>query len=92
MITCFYVCDFNTFNNVVCQFDSTRHSKYMKVVELVVMKIMGFVKNERTFNNLTFTKIRLHNMLCENFELLVCLYVQPIYIAETFIYEKKTSY
>jgi hypothetical protein len=28
-----YVCDFDSFNNVVCQFDSTRHSKYMKVVE-----------------------------------------------------------
>ncbi len=75
-----------------CQFDSTRHSKYMRVVELVVMKIMGFVKNERTFNNLTFTKTRLRNKLCEHFELLVCHYVQPLYIAKTFFYENKASY
>ncbi len=31
-------------------------NKFMKVVELVVMQIMGIVEGEKTFNNLTFMK------------------------------------
>jgi hypothetical protein len=33
--------------------------EFMKLVELVVVQIMGFVEDERTFSTLTFTKIRL---------------------------------
>jgi hypothetical protein len=31
-------------------------NKFMKVVELVVVQIMGTVEDEKTFNNLTFMK------------------------------------
>jgi hypothetical protein len=37
----------------------------MKVVELVVAQIMGFVKDERNFSTLTFMKTRFQNKLFE---------------------------
>jgi hypothetical protein len=76
----------------VCQFDSTRHSKDMKVVELVVMKIMGFVKNERTFNSLTFTKISFTISHVNISNYLFAFMFNKFTLTKTFFYENKASY
>ncbi len=58
----------------------------MKVVELIVVQIMGFVKDERTFSTLTFMKTRLWHRLCEHLDLLVRMFAQPFHIVNTFPY------
>jgi hypothetical protein len=42
---------------------STYLNDFMKVVELVVAQIIGFVKDERTFSTLIFMKTRFQNKL-----------------------------
>jgi hypothetical protein len=53
----------------------------MKVIELIVVQIMGFVK---TFSTLTFMKTRLRNRLCEYLDLVVRMIAQPFYIVDIF--------
>jgi hypothetical protein len=43
---------------------STYANEFMKVIKLVVIQIMGFVEDERTYLTLTFMKRRFHNRLC----------------------------
>jgi hypothetical protein len=35
--------------------------EYMKVIEIVMVQVLGLVKDERTFKNLAFMKSKLHN-------------------------------
>ncbi len=42
-------------------------NKFMKVVELVVVQIMGIVEDEKAFNNLDENKF--YNKLCKNLDL-----------------------
>jgi hypothetical protein len=44
-------------------------SEYMNVVEIVVLQVLGLIADERTFNNLTFLKSKLHNQLTTHFNL-----------------------
>jgi hypothetical protein len=62
-------------------------SKFMKVVELVEVQIMGFVKDEKTFSTLTSMETRLCNQLYEHLDLVVCMFAQPFYIVGTFPYD-----
>jgi hypothetical protein len=61
-------------------------SKFMKVAKLVMVQIMGFVKNARTFSTLTFMKTRLQNKLYEDRDLVVCMFAQVIYNVDAFPY------
>jgi hypothetical protein len=49
-------------------------SKFMKVVELVEVQIMGFVKDEKTFSTLTSMETRLCNQPYEHLDLVVCMF------------------
>jgi hypothetical protein len=42
---------------------STYANEFMKVIKLVVIQIMGFVEDERTYLTLTFMKRRFQNRL-----------------------------
>lgn len=57
---------------------STYLNAFMKVVELVVAQIMGFVKNERTFSTLIFMKTNFQNMLFKHLIFMECLH-KPFY-------------
>jgi hypothetical protein len=48
----------------------------MKVVELVVVQIMGSMKNERTFSTLMFMKTRLWHHLYGHLDLVVHTFAQ----------------
>jgi hypothetical protein len=48
----------------------------MKVVELVVVQIMGSMENERTFSTLMFIKTRLWHHLCGHLDLVVHMFAQ----------------
>jgi len=56
----------------------------MKVIELVVVQIMGFVEDEKTFSTLTFMKTKLWNRLCEYLYLVVRMIAQPFHIVDIF--------
>jgi hypothetical protein len=45
----------------------TKLSEYMKVVKIVMVQVLSLVKDERTFNNLSFTKSKFHNWLSIRF-------------------------
>ncbi len=62
-------------------------SEFMKVVELAMAQIMGFVEDERTFSTLTFMKSILQNRLCEHLDLVVRMFAQPLYTIDTFPYD-----
>jgi hypothetical protein len=71
-----------TSNALLC----ARLSEFIKVVELVVVQIMGFVEDERTFSTLTFMKTRMWNRLCEHLDLVVRMFAQPFYTIDSFPY------
>jgi hypothetical protein len=62
----------------VCVFE------FMTVVELVMVQIMGFGEDERTFLTLTFMKMRLWNRRCEHLDLVVHMFAQPFYMVDSF--------
>jgi hypothetical protein len=59
--------------------------EFMKVAKFVVVQIMGFMENERTFLTLTFIKARLRNKLCEHLNLVIHIYAQLLNIIDTFL-------
>jgi hypothetical protein len=61
-------------------------SDFIKVAKLIVVQIMGFVEDERTFSALTFMKTRLWNKLCEHLDLVVRMCAQPFYTIDSFHY------
>jgi hypothetical protein len=49
--------------------------KFIKVIELIMVQIMGFVEDEKTFSTLTFMKTRLQNKFCDHLDLgFICLH------------------
>jgi hypothetical protein len=56
----------------------------MKVVELVMVWIMGFVKDERTFLTLIFMKRIFQNILCEQLDFVVQMFAQPFFMVNKF--------
>jgi hypothetical protein len=45
----------------------TKLSEYMKVVKIAMVQVLRLVKDERTFNNLSFMKSKFHNWLSTHF-------------------------
>ncbi len=45
----------------------TKLNEYMKVVKIAMMQVLDLVKDERTFNNLSFMKSKFHNWLSTHF-------------------------
>jgi len=62
-------------------------SKFMKVVELVMVYIRGYIEDERTFSIMMFMKTKLQNQLCEHLNLVVHMFARPFYIVDIFPYD-----
>jgi hypothetical protein len=43
-------------------------NEYNKLVENIIVQVLGFVENERTFNNMTYMKNKLQNLLKTYFD------------------------
>ncbi len=74
----------NFFSNV---FLHVQLFEFLKATKLVVVQTMGFVEDERIFSTLTFIKTKLHIQLCEHLDLVVCMFAQPFYIVDIFLYD-----
>jgi hypothetical protein len=44
-----------------------------------MVQVLGLVEDERTFNNLAFTKSKLHNKLTTHLNLCMCMFTQIFY-------------
>jgi hypothetical protein len=49
-------------------------NEYIKVVEIAMVKNLGSIEDERTFNNLIFMKNKLRNRLTTHFNLCVRMF------------------
>jgi hypothetical protein len=54
------------FHMLVCSF-----SKYVKLIKLIMMLVVGSVENEKCFFTLIFMKSKLHNMLIAHLSLVL---------------------
>jgi hypothetical protein len=50
-----------------------------KLVELVIVMVLGSVEDERTFSTLTFMKSKLRNRLTTHLDLVVRMYAQDFF-------------
>jgi len=60
--------------------------KYLKLLKISMVWVIGSIKEERCFNNLNFIKSKFHNQLTMHLDLLVWMFVQQIYMLENFPY------
>jgi hypothetical protein len=57
-----------------------RLSEYLKLAEIAVVLVLGFIKDERTFSMLTFMKDKLCNMLGLHWDTTIRMFAQEFYI------------
>jgi hypothetical protein len=55
-------------------------SKYVKLVELAVVQIVGSVEDEKCFSTLALMKSILRNTFTTHLTLVVCMFAQQFYI------------
>jgi hypothetical protein len=60
--------------------------KYVKLIELAMVQIVGNVEDERCFFTLTFMKSKLWNWLSTHLPLVVCMFAQQFYTLHNFPY------
>jgi hypothetical protein len=58
--------------------------EYFKLVEFAIVVIRGNVEDECTFSTIIFMKSKLRNHLTTNLDLVVSMYVQCVFILQTF--------
>jgi hypothetical protein len=49
-------------------------NEYIKVVEIIMVQVLGSIEDERTFSNLTFMKSKLTNRLTTHLDLCVRMF------------------
>jgi hypothetical protein len=53
--------------------------KYIKLVELAIVYVFGFIEDEHYFFTLTFMKKNLQNQLTIHLELVICMFNQKFF-------------
>jgi hypothetical protein len=61
--------------------------EYNIIVNMAIAIVLGFVRDENTFNMLNFMKTKLHNLLIMHSLLLMGMKYQPFYYQQTFPYD-----
>jgi hypothetical protein len=54
-------------------------SKFMRIVELTIVQVIGTAEDERTFSTLTFMKSKLRNQLARHLNIAIRMFVQDFY-------------
>lgn len=71
---------------------STKLSKFMKVVEIAHVQVLGNVEDEGTFNSLSFLKSKSRNWLPTQLDLVVRMFAKDFYTLNAFPYQVALSY
>jgi len=58
--------------------------EYIKLVELVIVQVIGSVEDERCFSTLTFMKTKLQNILTTHVELVIWIFSQKFFTFRDF--------
>ncbi len=66
--------------------------EFAKLVEIVVVQVPGFFKNEWTFNIVNFTKNKLTNQLNNQFDLSIRFYSKWFFTMQNFAYEQSIGW
>jgi hypothetical protein len=69
-----------TTNQIIC----FKLSKWLKLVELSMVIVLGNVENDMCFFHMFFMKSKLRNQLTIHLDFMVWMYAQNFYIMETF--------
>ncbi len=62
--------------------------KYVKLVELAIVKVIGSIEDEHYFSMLTFMKTKLWNRLTMHLELVICMLKKSCCLCRTFLLEQ----
>lgn len=66
-----------------------RHfGEYVKLAEIAIVYILGFVEDERCFLALSFVKDKLRNKLTDHLSFVVSMHRQQVYSLITFMYDE----
>jgi hypothetical protein len=71
--------------------------KYIKLVEIAVLQVIGSMEDELCFNMFNFMKTKLRNKLMTHLDLVTRMFGQKLYTLENFLYNQaiekwKTNY
>ncbi len=66
----------------------SRFFKYVKLVELAIILVVGNVEDERYLSTLAFMKSKLHIRLTTHLSLVVFMFAQHFYNIQNFPYKK----
>jgi hypothetical protein len=58
--------------------------EYIKLVELVVVQMIGSIEDEQCFFTLTFMKTKLKNLLMKHLELIIVMFNQRFFTMQNF--------
>lgn len=59
-------------------------SKYFKLIELLIVVVLGSVRDEHTFSTVNFMKSKLRNLLTTNLDQVVKMYAHEFFTLQTF--------
>jgi len=62
--------------------------KYIKLVELAIVKVIGSIEDEHSFFMLTFMKTKLWNRLTMHLELVICIFKKSSSLCRIFHLEQ----
>jgi hypothetical protein len=64
-----------------------KFSKYNKLAKIAMVQVLGSVEDEKTFNNLSLMKNKLHNQLPIHLDLCVRIFSQNFFTLSNFPYD-----
>jgi hypothetical protein len=67
---------------------SNTKPKYVKLVEIALIKALGCVDDEQLFSNLNFMKTKIHNWLTNHLDLFVHMFEQSIFSMDKFSFDE----
>ena len=70
---------------------SSSFSKYLKLVEIGLVQVIGSVEDEHCFSALNFIKNKNRHRLTENLELSVCMFAQKFWTLKDFLFQEAFS-
>ncbi len=62
--------------------------KYIRLVELAIVKVIDFIEDEHYFSTLTFMRTKLWNQLTMHLELVICMFKIIFSFCRTFLLER----
>ncbi len=61
--------------------------EFLKLVEIVMVHVLGFVEDIHCFSSMSFLKTKLHNCLDPHLALIIVMFSQKFFIIDNFPYQ-----